>query len=85
VSDDRRAAPEEKVPFVAAGEAGGGATRFECGLCGLVFSHGDEACGSCALGGCDLVRCPRCGYQFPRSSRVVDLVGRLLGRPRRNA
>lgn len=45
------------------------ATVFACGLCGHGFTHGNQACSSCALGaGCALVRCPRCGYQFPRES-----------------
>jgi len=49
------------------------ATVFHCGLCGARFTHGDQACGACPMSSaCDLVRCPRCGYQFPRRSRVVD-------------
>lgn len=48
-------------------------TVFACGLCGFTFTHGDQACGSCALGaGCALVRCPRCGYQFPRESYLFE-------------
>ncbi len=44
---------------------------FACGLCGYSFTHGDQACSSCALGAaCSLVKCPRCGYQFPRESRL---------------
>ena len=56
-------------------------TPFNCGLCGLDFTHGGLACGSCALGSaCSLVRCPRCGYQFPRESSVERLLRWLLGR-----
>ena len=56
-------------------------TRFCCGLCGAVFTHGDQACGGCAMGAaCLLVKCPRCGDQFPRESRLAGLVGRLLDR-----
>ena len=52
-------------------------TVFQCGLCGLRFTHGGRVCGACPIGaGCDLVRCPGCGYQFPRGSRTVEwLVG----------
>lgn len=54
------------------------ATVFVCGLCGLAFTHGGQACGSCLLGnGCLLVKCPRCGYQFPRGSQLVSLWSRL--------
>ncbi len=58
---------------------------FTCGLCGSRFSHGVESCHSCVLAsGCQLVRCPGCGYQFPRSSRIVDWVRRLARRWRGN-
>ena len=54
------------------------ATVFTCGLCGLRFTHGDRVCAACPIGvGCDLVRCPRCGYQFPRGSRTVEWLRRL--------
>jgi hypothetical protein len=62
------------------------ASVFECGLCGLAFTHGEQACGSCALGAaCLLVRCPRCGYQFPRESRLFWLFSRLVERWRGRA
>jgi hypothetical protein len=55
------------------------ATVFDCALCGLAFAHGDQACSGCALGaGCLLVRCPRCGYQFPRGSLLAAFGGRVL-------
>jgi Fe2+ transport system protein FeoA len=53
---------------------------FTCLLCGARFSHGDRTCGSCPLArACDLVSCPRCGYSFPRTSRLVEAF-RALGR-----
>jgi len=56
-------------------------TLFACGLCGHAFTHGDQACGSCALGaGCELVKCPRCGYQFPRESQLLRWFARLARR-----
>lgn len=77
-SEDFRAAPP---PL--------GGTLFRCGLCGARFSHGDRSCPACALApGCHLVRCPSCGYQFPRESALDTLqhrlrhwVGRLRARP----
>jgi tRNA(Ile2) C34 agmatinyltransferase TiaS len=58
------------------------ATVFDCALCGNRFTHGDLVCGACILSaGCQVVRCPRCGYQFPRDSTLVAWVRRLF-RPR---
>lgn len=76
----KAAPPLEDVAFEPAKGSPDG-TVFECGLCGLRFTHGGKVCTSCALsGGCDLVKCPGCGFQFPRESRVVSLVRRLFRR-----
>jgi hypothetical protein len=68
----------------ATAETAAAGTRFACPLCGGRFSHGEQVCGTCPLRpGCDVVGCPHCGYQFPRTSRIVEMVGRLarwLGR-----
>jgi hypothetical protein len=65
-------------------EDGPAGTLFRCGLCGLRFTHGDRVCGACPIGaGCDLVRCPGCGYQFPRRSRTVEWLGRWWRRAAR--
>jgi tRNA(Ile)-lysidine synthase TilS/MesJ len=65
----------------AASEAG---TVFTCSLCGCRFTHGGEVCSACPISrGCDLVRCPSCGFQFPRSSRAADYFGRLWKKWRR--
>jgi Fe2+ transport system protein FeoA len=58
------------------------ACAFACALCGLRFTHGGQVCASCPITrGCDeLVRCPRCGYQFPRGSRTVAWLQRLWAR-----
>ena len=62
-------------------------TAFACALCGLRFTHGGQVCASCPIThGCEeLVRCPRCGFQFPRSSRIVTWLRRLGARIRRSS
>lgn len=57
------------------------ATVFTCSLCGARFTHGGQVCPACPMSTkCDLVKCPNCGFQFPRGSRLLGFVGRLLGR-----
>jgi Fe2+ transport system protein FeoA len=65
--------------------AGADEDAFACALCGLRFTHGGQVCASCPIGaGCDdLVRCPRCGYQFPRRSRIASWIAALWARRRR--
>jgi len=57
---------------------------FTCMLCGEHFTHAGRVCSSCPLAaGCDVVACPRCGYQFPRTSHLVEwarALGRRFGR-----
>lgn len=73
-------APLDEARFEPA-DGGAPGTAFACGLCGLRFTHGGKVCSSCALSaGCDLVKCPRCGFQFPRESRLVALARRLMRR-----
>ena len=63
-------------PLPAHPEAG---TVFACGLCGNRFTHSGLVCGTCPMQtACALVRCPHCGFQFPRSSGVVDFFRRAL-------
>ena len=67
------------VPFVAKGGTQVEATEFSCSLCGARFTHGTLVCGSCPLNaGCEVVKCPSCGFQSPRRSRIVSAVQRLL-------
>jgi predicted amidophosphoribosyltransferase len=69
------------TPFVPADAASPEATVFDCPLCGATFSHGALACESCPLHlGCDVVKCPHCGYQYPRTSRIVTWARRLARR-----
>ena len=60
------------------------ASVFTSGLCGHRFTHGGLVCGTCPMQtGCELVRCPNCGFQFPRSSRIVTAFRALFVRLRR--
>jgi len=57
------------------------ATLFVCALCGARFTHGGQVCGACPMTTkCELVKCPNCGYQFPRGSRLLRFLGRVFGR-----
>lgn len=49
-----------------------------CLLCGLDFSG--EAChSSCPFSkGCEMIRCPRCGYEFVEKGFMVSLVRRIF-------
>ena len=68
------------VPFVPKSEGKGVATEFTCSLCGARFTHGTLVCVSCPLNaGCEVVKCPSCGFQSPRRSRIVDAVRRVFG------
>jgi hypothetical protein len=66
--------------------AAGSGTLFSCSLCGHAFTHGGRVCGACPVSsGCDLVKCPNCGFQFPRSSKIAAGISRLWSRWRRSA
>lgn len=68
------------VPFVRRTDENAEATEFSCALCGARFTHGTLVCVSCPLNaGCEVVKCPSCGYQSPRRSRIVDFVRAVFG------
>jgi len=72
-----------EAPFVVDDAGTRAATVFSCGMCGTRFTHGGQVCSSCPLhAGCDLVKCPNCGFQFPRRSALVDWGARLWARLR---
>ncbi|HEX4825204.1 MAG TPA: hypothetical protein VFV19_12930 [Candidatus Polarisedimenticolaceae bacterium] len=72
--------PPESTPFIPIAASTADATPFDCPLCGARFSHGTLVCGSCPMNaGCEIVKCPSCGYQFPRRSLVLDFAKRLFG------
>jgi len=53
---------------------------YECPLCSTDFS--DAECHSaCPMSkGCTMIRCPRCGYEFVQSGRIVDMLRRWIRR-----
>lgn len=53
-----------------------------CSLCGFRFD-GENCRGACPMSaGCEMVRCPRCGYEFVETGVVARLVQRWLDRRR---
>ncbi len=57
-----------------------------CPLCGAGIGGGAASCASCPIAWrCDLLRCPRCGYEFPRGSRILAWAKAVLLRRRRTA
>jgi uncharacterized Zn-finger protein len=79
-----RAPVPDEVPFVPLEKDAGDATAFACPLCGARFTHGVLVCQSCPMNaGCEIVKCPSCGYQFPRRSKVLDWAKKLLSSGRR--
>ena len=53
----------------------------QCPLCGAGIAGGGSGCATCPLAwSCDLMSCWRCGYQFPRESRLLAWAQRLLHR-----
>jgi hypothetical protein len=84
MSGPEREATAPREPFrPLTGDPAG--TAFACSLCGCRFEHAGRVCGSCPMStGCDLVKCPHCGFQFPRSSRIVQWLRRIGARIRRS-
>jgi predicted Zn-ribbon and HTH transcriptional regulator len=51
-----------------------------CQLCGFEFEEGQAAggCAACSLrGGCGLIRCPNCGYEWPREPEWLARMKKL--------
>lgn len=65
--------PSEETPGDAM------ASLVVCDLCGARFSAARLECGRCPFSaGCRIVRCPHCGYSFPRGSRMLEALRRIL-------
>ncbi len=53
---------------------------MKCGLCGYEFdpNQAGTVCGGCPLvRGCQLVRCPRCGYEMPPEAKLIGWLRNL--------
>ena len=58
---------------------------YECPLCGTDF-EGAACHSTCPMSrGCAMVRCPRCGYEFVESGRILDMLRRWIRRAPRAA
>jgi Fe2+ transport system protein FeoA/rubredoxin len=61
---------------------------MKCALCGYEFSEheGQTDCQGCPLAGlCSMVRCPNCGYDNPRGSKLGGVIHRLWHRVQRGS
>lgn len=53
---------------------------MKCSLCGYEFEKEESAisCKGCPfLKGCDMIRCPNCGFEVPAESKLVKVLKRL--------
>jgi len=53
---------------------------YDCPLCSTEFEGAACRSGCPIARGCAMVRCPRCGYEFVESGRIVDLLRRWIRR-----
>jgi hypothetical protein len=56
---------------------------IDCGMCGHSFTKQEGAAcrsGCPVAGGCGMVTCPACGYEFPPESKLLSLVAGLVRR-----
>ena len=58
---------------------------MKCPLCSFEFNDQDacKGCGLLGIGGCVLIRCPNCGYEFAEKSYLVDFIKRLFGKKKK--
>jgi hypothetical protein len=56
---------------------------IDCGMCGHSFTQQEGAAcrsGCPVAGGCGMVTCPACGYEFPPESKLLTLLTNLVRR-----
>jgi hypothetical protein len=61
------------------------AQMIDCGMCGHAFTQQEGAAcrsGCPVAGGCGMVTCPACGYEFPPQSKLFTLLTNLVRRKR---
>ncbi|MEK6647384.1 MAG: hypothetical protein AABY84_12010 [Candidatus Firestonebacteria bacterium] len=52
---------------------------MKCALCGYEFSEKESVstCKNCPLHkGCELIKCPNCGYEWPKEPEWIKKLGR---------
>jgi len=50
-----------------------------CPLCGKETENERMACAGCPMSsGCGLLKCPNCGYEFPKESKIVKYFSGLF-------
>ncbi|MEK7375740.1 MAG: hypothetical protein AABZ57_01035 [Candidatus Margulisiibacteriota bacterium] len=55
-----------------------------CPLCGKEVKDDQLACAGCPMNsGCNLLKCPNCGFEFPKESRIVKYFTELFGKRRK--
>jgi len=57
-----------------------------CTHCGNDFTEeqSNEACSSCgSFGGCNLVMCPKCGYEQPRVPKWIESLSKVFSNRKR--
>jgi len=50
---------------------------MKCPLCGYEFNENDAGatCKGCPMsGGCNMVKCPNCGYDLPGESKLLKVL-----------
>ncbi len=58
--------------------------NYHCPLCSLEFENESCHAGCPMSSGCNMVRCPKCGYEFVEDGTVVELIRRFLPNWRKN-
>lgn len=56
---------------------------MKCSLCGFNFkeAEGESTCKGCPMSsGCELVKCPNCGFEYPRESKFLKMLNKLRGK-----
>jgi len=51
---------------------------MKCPLCGFEFDENGLECRSSCCKDCNIVCCPNCKYQFPKESKLVNILKRLF-------
>ena len=57
------------------------AKEQKCPLCQHVFPLEGAVCSGCGMtGGCEMIKCPRCGYKFVEESKIVSFFRKFFNK-----